>query len=318
MVQELTVAGVGGNNMARTVFILTLLFGLTLETASAHQDFRTTVDHGNVRTSIVTGFKFEEINKVNIIGELAEKLASKLHYSEPIYLDFWHDYARWRGPIQFVSFEKDGFDPEVFDKECIVIRFEASDFNVENALKLLEYSIENLQRIKDIQGEVKYLTSEIYLTSIDTAHINEALRSPKSSLVKQLMNLKIQRPEDVDVQGFSYYWQSSKYHFYEKTDTIQKEGLTINEIRFILRSKDNSLLIFETDSSFYFVSDNLKDKVSSRHVIPNAPRYLKPFDVGRTDDDSFTISFYDSSDNRIISERRLTYFTTTDEMIEEN
>lgn len=59
-------------------------------TVSAHQGFWVVTESGNVKTRIKTGYQYEEIKKVQIIGELAELLAKKLNYNEPILLDFNH------------------------------------------------------------------------------------------------------------------------------------------------------------------------------------------------------------------------------------
>lgn len=67
-----------------------LLLLLLSTKASAHQDFYVIKEFGNIKTRIKTGFQYEEIKKVEIIGKLAEFLAKELNYNEPILLDFNH------------------------------------------------------------------------------------------------------------------------------------------------------------------------------------------------------------------------------------
>jgi hypothetical protein len=76
-------------NKTKNILIFLLLL-LTSITVSAHQDFFVVNEFGNVKTRIKTGYEYEEIKKVQIIGELAELLAKKLNYNEPILLDFNH------------------------------------------------------------------------------------------------------------------------------------------------------------------------------------------------------------------------------------
>lgn len=72
--------------------------------AFAHQDFWMTKTFGNVKVRIKTGFRYEEINKVWIIGELAQNLCNELKYKDTVFLDFNHAYTGYCSPDYFISF----------------------------------------------------------------------------------------------------------------------------------------------------------------------------------------------------------------------
>ncbi len=64
----------------------------------AHQDRYFTYEYDNVTIRFKTGFFFEEINNVKIIGQYAATLSDRLDYKKPILLDFIHDYGHsYRG-----------------------------------------------------------------------------------------------------------------------------------------------------------------------------------------------------------------------------
>ena len=144
------------------LFLLTVLYsGLTL----AHQDFTVTRDYGNVAVRIKTGFEYEEIQKVFIIGQLAEKLAEKLNYKNPVFLDFSHNYTRDSSYDYFISYDDGSFTDVMYkderkksfrESEAIVIRQISRTFDISVTLKLLEYAILNLGNIKSTQTEIEY------------------------------------------------------------------------------------------------------------------------------------------------------------------
>jgi len=89
--------------MKRYGYILTLILTLTWGSVYAHQDFWITQDYGNIKVRIETGFKYEEIYKVFLFGQLAEQFAKQLNYSGSIFLDFSHHYTGNITPDYFIS-----------------------------------------------------------------------------------------------------------------------------------------------------------------------------------------------------------------------
>src|SRR5690606_25924537 len=192
--------------MKRHRYILTLILVLTFGTVFAHQDFWMTKDFGNVKVRIKTGFEYEEINKVFIIGKLAEQFSKQLKYTDKIFLDFNHHYTGNCEPDYFISYDKgkiqnswNGAQKEIdFLKEkSIVVRQVSRRFDAETTLKLLEYSIQNVEQIKSLQKEIDYNKNycQWIINSIDTTQINTILLEPVSNQIKIALKSKIEKPE---------------------------------------------------------------------------------------------------------------------------
>ena len=283
-------------------YLLALVFALAFRTVFAHEDFTLGENFGNVKVEIITGFEYEEINKVLLFGQLAEKFAKQLKYSKPIFLDFKHHYTRDDGPAYFISYGTG----KVWDatakkarliEDSIVISQFARQFDAQVTLKLLEYAILNANSIKSSQKEITHKDRyrERTLDSIDTALIEKALNEPNSAQVKKALGLKFERPVEYFSPRFSYYLQDNKYTVFLREDKEDTSLITLfsrrNKKDTNLITLDNiydfqqvteyanghSVVIFDTDSSFYFI-DECGDKISKRHIMQNMEG-CRPFNV---------------------------------------
>ena len=145
------------------------------------------------------------------------------------------------------------------------------------------------KKVADKEIEVWTRSHEIYRNdlpnfSIDTSIIISQIQMSNSDLVNNLMKNKIDRPEDKSYWGLSYYWQDNKEHVYLRLSGDNRcrfcESWCINKSHHnILLSIDNiyrfklldetAAIIFDTDSSFYYIALNCETSVSQRHVILN-------------------------------------------------
>jgi len=295
--------------LEKYICALMLVLSITLGQALAIEPFYVLKDFGNVKLRIETVPYDEGINKIILWGQLAENLCKALDYSEPVFLDFVHytpDFA--------ISYEKvdneylwgtntSNFflvDNKVVSKEVgnflegnaiIIKQITYSRFQPQTTLKLLEYAILNLHHIKSTQSKIeypkKYQTAKF--NSIDTLTIKKILNSPNSIMVKNMLNLKVYRPEQEFSYGISYYWQNHRYFvfqksLYNKQETVIIDLERINDIRKIGKL---SAVIFDTDSSFYYVEQSgvvsfqndgsggrqNNPHLSKKHVIENVRGY---------------------------------------------
>ncbi len=308
---------VGGNIMGRHVHLLILSLILTFSSVSAHKDFWKTSKNGNVVTNIKTGFQFEEINKAFIIGELAEKLSQKLGYTDQVFLLFEHSYTKNEQSEYFTSIDNSEILDTSMYKEAIVIRVAGNHFSAVSTLKLLEYSIENVAVIKTKQRKLdgkSYLQGEI--TSIDAASIKELISTPNSELLIEALNQRIDRPGDYGVDGVTYYWQNSVFHFYRNDSLSAKTPvLNLKTIYMIFRLEDNSVLVFDTDSSFQYISKTSNQNISIKHTIKKKQGYFRPYSIEPIDSDRIAISFNDYSKDYHTT---LIYEITTDILLDED
>ena len=316
--------------MKRQRYILTFFLVLTLGTVFAHQDFWVIKDFGNVKVRILTGFEYEEINKVLIFGQLAEQFSKQLNYSEPIFLDFIHSYTENCDPDYFISYDKGkiqdsyiGADKgkDFLIENSIVIRQVSRQFDAESTLKLLEYAILNLVQIQSTQKKIEYNKNynqwEIY--TIDTTLIKKQLLVQISDQIKNTLKTKIERPEKDFSNGITYCYKDSFYNVtfkdYNKPDTIV---LSLKNIYQVSRPTNSYFaFVYDSDSTFYFI-DSQKN-VSKRHLIIGKYDSYKPFDIDYIGGDKYSIyfSYYSKEPGPQFRNRTLIYLSDKDELIQD-
>lgn len=309
--------------------ILTFALILLFESIYAHQDRRYTIFFGNVRVRITTGFEYEEITKVANFGRLAEHLAKNMKYSKPIFLDYEHHYTKYCDPDYFISFDQGKIndyvwseyypDKNVLKKKGIVIRQVSRQFDAQTTLKLLEYAIANSKNIESIQKEIKY--DKNYCTwlinTIDTIFINNLLLRPNSDQLNNALSLKIERPGKIFEHGVSYFIRDNKYWIfsrgYKRNDTTLLKLDNIYDLERI----GESMIVFDTDSSFYFI-DNEIPKASKRHIIKDKGNFYNKYTVDYIGGEKLSIYiWYDFPDVGTQPNRNLIYFTDLDELIQD-
>ncbi len=279
-------------------YILTLILILTFGNTFAHSDFYIVKDFENVKVRIKTGYKYEEIEKVFLIGQLADSFAIQLNYSEPIFLDFNHYYVGNCEPNYFISYDRGKIqntwsgvskEDDFLKDKSIVVRQVARQFDSQTTLKLLEYAIINIKKIKSSQNELIYNKNycQWRINSIDTTLIKGILNEPNSNQINNILSLKIERPFNDFV---SYYLQNNKYTvFFSGFHTTKDTALIIldNVYQFYENRKS---LIFDTDTSFYYI-DGFAKKVSRRHVIQNTNGNYRPYGINYIGNEKFSIHF---------------------------
>jgi len=246
----------------------------------AHQDFTVTKKFGNITTMIKTGYQYEEIKKVEIIGQLAQVLSKKFKYKKPIFLDFIHEYTGNEGNRYFLSFDDGekfsssvlfGKRKETSDKKKkleskVVIRAFADNFEIINVLKLLEYAIKNDKGIESRQSEIEHSTKFItwILKSISKKNIKNILKKENSSILNKVINNKIDRPRS-SYYELRYYWQNDEFYVVNREDII----LALYNI-YNFKRLGTATFIFDEENSFYFIDNSsLETKVSKKQIINN-------------------------------------------------
>ena len=329
--------------MKKYICILAVAMSMSLGHAYAHEDFYAFYNFGNVKVRIKTGFEYEEINKVAMFGQLAEKMCEELRYSKPVLLDFVHHYVSNYNPNFTISYDKvsNGYlgwesktllwngskvaYSEIGDfiqGDAIVIRQHASYFQAQITLKLLEYAILQFSRIN----------------SIDTLEIKKMLQTPNGDLINSVMNQKIYRPEQNFEYGISYYFQNNRYVIFQKSRYNKRES-TIAEIDNIFDIKQvNNLyaIVFDSDTSFYYVkrSDQVTYAIGAIEGKENDPYISKKqviekkghrsFRVTDIDDGTLAISSWYFGKKKIGEdtfvgdfERTMIYFKDEDQVIQD-
>ncbi|WP_312313922.1 hypothetical protein [Empedobacter brevis] len=284
---------------------LTILFLIIGQFLFAHQDFYITKDYGNVKIRVKTGFKYEEINKAFIIGQLAEKLAEEMNYKEQIFLDFTHYYL---GDTifsdYFISFDKGLINDNnkqnetVLKEDAIVIRNISNQFNVNNTLKLIEYSIKNLKFIKSKQKKISYKNGYYNweLISLEEDKIKKVINNKQlSKNIRKVYSSKIYRPNPDFKFGFTYYWQEGKYVIVKKNVEGKEESLieldNIYDFRFI----GSCTFIFPTKNEFLTINEpynkGYKKMISDPLTIKDGEKNYKPYKIEFIGGNKYSIYF---------------------------
>jgi len=186
----------------------------------------------------------------------------------------------------------------------------------------LEYSIKNIYSIKTSQKQIEYNQNycQWKINSIDTVLIKEQLKKTNSGLLTKTIKLRIERPDKDFKYGISYYWQDNKFHLfirdYNKSDTTLA---SIDNIYDIKKFGSSSALVYDSDSSFFYISQYNRPMVSKRQVINNTYDYYRPFKIENIGGDKLSIyfSYYTKEEGLQPKERTLIYLTEKDELIQD-
>ncbi|MBL0202586.1 MAG: hypothetical protein IPP81_21245 [Chitinophagaceae bacterium] len=310
--------------------LLLLLFILMRSVSYAHQDFWVTKTFGLVKVRIATGFNYEEINKAWIIGELTNKLAKNLEYKDTIFLDFRHYYLSDCIPDYFISYD-DGSITEIQGSEfqklsflsnnSIVIREVSRKFDASITLQLTEYAIKNLALIKEKQKPYRYNKNVFrwLINSIDTSQIRKIADGNSSENVRRILANRIFRPKtkNQDIYDITYFFEKGKYHICYN-DALTKNNVLL-DLPSIYQLEIISLgeaVVFDTDSTFYYVRGIYGTHTSSKMTIKDKGDYNKPYDIVKLGLYKLSFSF-DYYDQGAFKERTLIYRTDQDKLTQD-
>ncbi len=336
--------------MKKQYLFLLLLF-LSFCRGLAHSDYFYNREYANVKVSILTGFHYEEINKIFILGQLAAKMSEELNYDKPIFLYFRHHYITEDKPEYFISYgrgkkdrqnirkKEDWQEFNHLEEDAIVIHQEGSSFDITSTLKLMEYAIKNVSFIKKNQQlvvyerEMKYPATFRYrFYSIDQKFVQEQLSKVSGDLIAETLQNKIYRPcnfsEREFTTGCSYYWQENKYHIFWRSledynQTTNKpvyqdtQLLTLDNIYILEEIENLDYVIFDTKNSFYYTDQHHQKEISQKHIIKNLEDYYRPFKVERIALDKISLSVTTQIWNTKDKIRTLIYLTEKDELIQD-
>ncbi len=235
--------------------VVLILIIITVTSVKSTEDTHT-VYHKNNVTMITT----DRIGKIrnetfNSLLEYSSKLVKKLDYREEVVLDFSYSWilSQAQGTMDsFVFFDEDstyekitldGIDRDelyptyrlymelltsgnLSDTAKLTIRFKEKNLYFIDVLKLLEFSILNLQRVKKEQELLEAFTtpySKAYWRSIDKALI-DSVTNENSKLVDDILGKKYYIEIDSNyTQKYRLYIQDYKYHIeYKINGTYHK------------------------------------------------------------------------------------------------
>jgi len=222
-----------------------------------------------------TGFDYSDVDKIQIVGQLSERLSERLHYKDTIFIEYIQDYTnKYDNDLYMLEFNNSnykligGIKSEYTiksNKSGLSVRIYADRINVVEILKLVEFTISNKEKTnsyltkKEI-GFNRYDEQPLNSIATDDKIIDE-IYSSESELIKELINERILIKEQ-DNYGIEIYWKNDKFIFeYNHIHSDKQE--------FVFELKDyfyhkyinvNDILIFVDKNSFYYLDGTNDDK----------------------------------------------------------
>jgi hypothetical protein len=254
------------------IFKLTILLLLFSNLCSAHQDFYVTKTFGKVTVRFHTGFHYEEIKNAFIIGQYCNLyLKQYTKNTQEVLLDFHHDYTEGFTPNYFVNYSRGDWvryyndfqnyknEPE-FKKPRLIIRQFAREFDIEETLKLLEYSIKNFETIKEQQKIIKCKIAyhKIELPTIDTNITKQVIKGVLSQDLQKLIAIKVLRTKLKNT--INYYALNNEFTVC-KGDMILKN---FKKIKHFLPISESEALVFPSKYQFFYIK---YDEKSGKTII---------------------------------------------------
>ena len=261
---------------------ISILFFLLSTNSFAHKDKYIIETYGNVKTLIKTGFDYSEIDKIKIIGQLAEKLAIKLNYKDSIFIEYDHDYTDlYKDDLYMLEYNGSKLFSRLManynanpDSTNLFVFINANNINIITTLKLVEFGMFNKEKVNEylFEKKIRYYDDndkEIFKPlnpfATDKRLISQ-INSSQSKIINEVINERI-IVSNQRIFGIEIYWQSDKF-FFEYKNVSGKKNDTLFEIHdfyYSVSLNQNDLLIFINKNEFYFLDgSNLKEKKLNR------------------------------------------------------
>lgn len=306
-----------------SIFIILLFSGLS---TFAHQDFYVITSFGKIKTRIKTGYEYEEIQKVKIIGELANKLAEELNYNKPILLDFNHFYVGVAKPTYFLSFDNGMINSDsrnhspLLKEDAIVVRQVGSSFNILRTIKMLEYAIINRKKIKENQKKIDYNNNYCnwIINSIETKEIKNSILNNESKIISKIKNIKVYRPEKKNNYNVTYFWKNENFHIIKKNESEERTLIKLNNV-YDFQRKNNVVFIFETNKDFHVLDRFRSQTISQKWKIKDISENYKLFKIEKIYYQTYTMktNYYSNEAGRQPKQRTLIYSKNYDNLIQD-
>lgn len=279
--------------MRHKIIIIITLFSLSI-TSFAHKDTYILENYGNVKVLMKTGFEYSEINKIKIVGKLAEKISEQLKYKDTILVEYVHDYTNQYLDDLYLLEYNNSSKKLIFgirsnynilsNNYGLSVRIYAKKINIIDVLKLIEFTLKNKEKTNDYltkkkirlkNKEYNYDESpeEEYITQIisdatDDTYVKSIINA-NSKLISTIIKTKVD-VEKEEHSGIEVYWENDKFLFEFKHHSKIK-----NELVFQIKDyyysipvffSSNELIIFINENSFYHLDYPNKEVHKLNHI----------------------------------------------------
>lgn len=276
--------------------IIVLLFFSSIN-AFAHKDKLVSETYGNVKTVIMTGFNYLDIDKIKIIGQLTKELSNRLKYRDTILIEYIHDYTnKYSDDLYLLEYNNSNYklleDSSIKSNYTIKsngkglsVRMYADNINIVDVLKLVEFTILNKEKTnsyltqKNIGYNVledKALLSPLFVQATDDKVIKKIFAST-SEIVNEIIQERI-LVNGQEPYGLEIYWQNGKFIFeYNNTlDNSKDFVFELEDYYYHLYVNQNSIVVFADKNSFYYLDGK---KANEKRQVALEKRTFAPIRV---------------------------------------
>lgn len=321
--------------MRKVIIALSILL-VTNFAVQSHSDMGKYYIYGKVNSMISWGLsEHEERNKAVMICMLADSLLEVHHFKSRINLGFTHTYLEKSSEdfsLSLVSYDK--------EPPSIKVALKSYRYDVEKLLKLLEFAILNVKELKNrednrdtlIVGDFKeiitnkgaFVKRKSYrITKMSNFFVDSVLKIPTSIDVKNVLSRKVYRPTDNETPGYysiSYYLQNDQYFIYHQVimngKTYNLDVMRLENIyQFVPNYSYSRAMVFDTDSSFYFLNFFNAKSISTRQILPTIKMKYYPYNVTFPSPTIVSFSRKDLINNRGIVDRNFIYRIEDDYLV---
>jgi hypothetical protein len=285
------------------IFKITLLFLMFSNVCSAHQDFYVTKTFGKVTVRFHTGFHYEEKNNAFIIGQYCNLyLKQYTKNTQEVLLDFHHDYTEDFTPNYFINYGKGDWisfysnggykNKAEFKKEGIVIKQFAREFDIQETLKLLEYSINFIETIKKQQKPIKFFLGfgrGVEINSIDTITTKQIIEGVFSENLKKIIATKILRTDNKNI--VNYYACNNEFTIFKGETAIK----TFKKIKHFFQISKNEVLVFPSKNQFFYIKYGEKSGktiIQTNFLTGSWKDSFEPYELKKIDNQKVELTKY--------------------------
>ncbi|MBF02133.1 MAG: hypothetical protein CMP76_02435 [Flavobacterium sp.] len=256
--------------------ILVVFFSLN---CFAHKDILMQRTYGNVKIIIKTGFDYSDIDKIQIIGQLSQKLSDRLHYKDTVFIEYLQDYTNiCKDDLYMLEYNNSNYKiiggiQSEYNNESnnsgLSIRIYADRITIVNTLKLVEFTIKNKAKTNKYLSKKKIGMNndedETLIDSLSTLATNDDLIAKiitsKSELINDIISDKIPIKKQKHY-GIEIYWQNDKFIFeYKHINSDRQEYVfEVKDYFYHNYLNENDILIFVDKDAFYFLEGTNHEK----------------------------------------------------------
>lgn len=197
------------------------------------------------------------------------------------YTAIGYDKFEYKGAIQ--NFVNNKHKPHTVKGIGVIITMYSGDFDIPIAMRLLHYSLSNVEYIIANQTPVDYDSLQIDIADVRHSSIRqERVQQSKlpgyPTLEKIMLDTIYPDGKSPDTNAVGYNYGGQKFNFYNTHPNNKMFGkviLSTDNILEIAKADNNAYMIFDTDSTFYFINEK-QDSAIGPYMLNTITRGRPP------------------------------------------